>query len=240
MKNIFFGLLALLLISGAAFWYLSDQRTDAGASNETFGSYAYTCADGFSFLMTPSADMQRIGIAPRGNESFAAQTLRAESSARFSSGSTVLSGAGEEVQLTLDGVLHICNPVPDADNAPFNFGDAGEGGGVKQDVGLIVSESIVAQWKSTEDPKFTREFTADAVTDRYDGNVVSTGTWKVFTKVQPLDVAFPLLEDGVYLRLTMQGAQAEHVHFKVGKLTPETLELVYMDRGGTLTFSRVQ
>ncbi len=70
--------------------------------------------------------------------------------------------------------------------------------------------------------------------------VVSSGTWQVYTKDKPLSVSFPLESDTAYVQLATTGTQAEKLNFKVGKLTPETLELVYMERGGTLTFTSVK
>jgi hypothetical protein len=76
--------------------------------------------------------------------------------------------AGEEATVTTkaDNKTVTCTQPVDANNAPVNFGDADEGGGAKQDVGLIVSESIVGNWKLTDDPandpvkgmSFSREF----------------------------------------------------------------------------------
>lgn len=153
----------------------------------------------------------------------------------------VFVGAGEEVQLTVGDEKAVCNPVPNSDMAPWNWGDAGEGGGVKQDVSLIVSESIVGKWQSTTDAEFVREFKdGGAVVDWHDNEPVSEGTFTVFTKEKPLLVAFPIEANAVYVQLNMSGTQADALNFKVTKLTPESLELVYMDRGGVLVFTRVQ
>ncbi len=112
-------------------------------------------------------------------------------------------------------------------------------GGDRQDVLLIVSESIQGEWTSSDDPRFTREFRAGGVVvDSYNGEIASQGTWQAFTSVRPLDVAFPVEENTVYLKLVMSGTQDEALHFKIVKLTPETLDLIYMDRGGALTFTR--
>ena len=104
-----------------------------------------------------------------------------------------------------------------------------------------MSESIVGKWQSVDDEKFTREFKADGTAvDRYDNESASSGTWKVFTKEDPAEVLFPIADDAVYIQMTMQGTQADKLNFKLAKLTPEELELVYMDRGGVLRFRRVQ
>jgi len=56
----------------------------------------------------------------------------------------------------------------------------------------------------------------------------------------PPEVPYPLEDNAVYIQMTMTGTQADTLNFKLTKLTPEELELVYMERGGVLRFKRVQ
>lgn len=112
----------------------------------------------------------------------------------------------------------------------------------EQDTSLIVTESLLGKWQSTDDAKYMREFKAgDAVVDWYDGTVVSTGLWVAFTKDNaPKIFPYPMDANSVYLQLTMTGTQADTLNFKIAKVTPDELELVYLDRGGVLKFKRVQ
>ena len=113
----------------------------------------------------------------------------------------------------------------------------------RQDLVPIVSASIVGKWQSTDDAKFVREFKVDGkVTDRYENKTVTSGAWQVFTKDKPLSVAvaFALETDTAYLQIAESGSQTEKLNFKLVKLTPEELELVFMDRGGTLKFTRIK
>lgn len=249
MKNIFiWGVVVAAVVIGG-YWYVEKSKSiDSAMTQEgsDMGSYAYMCEGGVEFTMSPSSDVSTIKITPGANATFGEATLAATQStagARFEGGGIVFVGAGEEVQLTTDGRTMVCNPKPNPDMAPWNWGDAGEGGGsVKQDTSLIVSESIVGKWQSSEDTKFVREFKADgAVVDWYDGKTVSTGLWVAYTKANaPKMVAFPIDVDAVYLQLTMKGTQADTLDFKITKLTPESLELIYMTRGGALTFKHIQ
>lgn len=113
------------------------------------------------------------------------------------------------------------------------------------DITQIVSQSIVGVWKSTQDEKFTREFTnAGVIVDYYDNKAVTTGTWVAFTNQKPLKVPFPLEKEVVYIQMTTTdnhaGIPDSTLNFKLTKLTPEILELIYMDRGGMNTFTRIQ
>lgn len=112
---------------------------------------------------------------------------------------------------------------------------------MKQDISLIVSESIAGTWQSNEDAKFIREFKADGTAaDWYDKKIVSEGTWKAYTSESGVETAFPQERDTVYIQMVMQGTQGEALNFKLVKLTPEVLELIYMERGGGLGFKRVR
>lgn len=250
MNKLLIAVLVLALIGGGAYMYTQNTATTEVASDD-MGSYAYVCDNGSEFTMIPTADMTSIKIAPGTNATFVATMLtEVESSAgaRYEGGGMIFVGAGEEVQLTTGGTTLICNPVPSTDMAPWNWGDAGEGGGsVQPDVRLVVGESVMGKWQSTTDAKFIREFKAFSetslsgqVVDMYDGKQVSAGTYIVFNTENSLQVAFPLMSDKTYLQITMSGTQAEKLNFSVNKLTPETLELTYMDRGGVLTFKAIQ
>jgi hypothetical protein len=44
----------------------------------------------------------------------------------------------------------------------------------------------------------------------------------------------------VYIQATEKGTVQDTLDFKVAKLTPDELELIYMTRGGTLTYKAVK
>lgn len=238
-------LLAIILIGG--YWLVQQNSVPIAATEESdLGSYAYACENGSGFSMSPAADMQSIKLSAGAQGMFTGDATLSHATGTEYEGTHLGSmmkfmGAGEGVTLMVGSESTLCNPVPNPDSPPWNWGDPGEGGGVKQDVGLIVTESIVGRWQSIEDDKFTREFKGNGTAvDTYEGESVTSGTWKVFTKEKPLSVSFPLEENAVYLQMTMQGTQADNLNFKIGKLTPEELELVYMDRGGVLRFRAIK
>lgn len=178
--------------------------------------------------------------------------------------------AGEEATVTNKAAKKTttCEQPMDPNNAPMNFGDAGEGGAgfatvsggsgtaganggasstsnsgnMKPDTAALVTQNIVGTWKSGEDEKFTRVFGIDGTaTDFYDGKAVTTGgKWRVFTGENPLKVSFPVEKDAVYIQMTVSGSQSDTLNFKLAKLTPEDLDLIYMERGNTNSFTRVK
>lgn len=106
-----------------------------------------------------------------------------------------------------------------------------------QDVEPAAAQSLIGSWQSTEDAKFVRVFTEDGSTeDRYEGSVVAGGTWRLFTSANAPEVSFPIEEDTVYLVID---DGTERLHFKVVSVTPERLELIYLERGGALSFIRI-
>ncbi|MBI4094175.1 hypothetical protein HY417_04375 [Candidatus Kaiserbacteria bacterium] len=236
--------LAVILIGG--YWLLQQGGTLSIDQASDLGSYAYACENGSGFSMSPASDMKSIKLSGGSQGMFTGDAMLIQVAGTRYEGTHMGSmmqfmGAGEGVQLAVGSDSTICNPVPNPDSPPWNWGDPGEGGGVEQDVGLIVSESIVGRWRSVEDNKFTREFKGDGTAvDTYEGASVTSGTWKVFTKEKPLSVSFPLEENTVYVQMTMQGTQADNLNFKLSKLTPEELELTYMDRGGVLRFTAIK
>ena len=209
------------------------------------GSYAYQCDNGSQFSMMPSEDLATIKIAPDTGAMFTATTLSKVSGsagARYEGGGIIFVGAGEEVHLTVGNTLLVCDPVPNAEMAPWNWGDAGEGGGIQPELSVIVSENMQGKWQSADDAKFVREFkSGGTVVDWYDGKTVSSGTYTVFAKSSPLaGVTIPLEDNTAYLQLKMTGTQAETLNFKITEVTPEELEMTYLDRGGALRFTAVR
>lgn len=99
----------------------------------------------------------------------------------------------------------------------------------------------MGKWQSTTDKKFVRNFNANgSVEDIYDGKDATQRIWTVFTKEKPIAVEFPLESDAVYIQIMTAGSQAEKLNFKVGKLTPESLDLISMDKGVVLQFTSVR
>lgn len=99
--------------------------------------------------------------------------------------------------------------------------------------------NVIGMWRSNEDPKFSREIRNDGVVvDRYEGEADSEGLWMIFTKEIP-DTSFTgTTEEGaVYLSIAM--SEDEKYYFNVVNADGQKLDLIYLDRGGVLSFTRL-
>lgn len=118
-------LLVVLLI--AFFWtnnYIYNAK-QADMSAYSAGSYAYSCDNGAAFTMSPAADMSTIYLQSGNAGNILTKT--ADTHARYEGDGIVLAGNGETIVISAPGLQTSCTPVPDAENAPFNFGDPQDG-----------------------------------------------------------------------------------------------------------------
>lgn len=101
-----------------------------------------------------------------------------------------------------------------------------------QSMGMIIGE-----WQSTTDVKFTRQFTdSGALVDTYDG-AREESFWMLFNKDIPNPAFAGTYEEGsTYLAIAKP--QEQPLYFKVSNLSSSTLEMIHLDRGNTLTFTR--
>ena len=107
---------------------------------------------------------------------------------------------------------------------------------VNEDIG----SKMPGTWQSTSDEKFVREFHTDGtVTDTYEGMEDATmqGAWTLFTSTNPDGAFRGTIEEGrTYLKIQDQN---EALFFSVSRISDTELELIYLDRGGALNFTRV-
>ncbi len=111
------------------------------------------------------------------------------------------------------------------------------------DIALVASESIVGTWQSDRDEKSTRIYSSDGtLAELYDGRELSRGTWKAFTAEKPIEgVTVTLEADTVYIQETLVNEVETATHnLQVEKLTPENLELVYVEGVGSLAYTSIK
>lgn len=116
-------------------------------------------------------------------------------------------------------------------------GDTGAPAGA--DTAAVPSDSIVGTWKSVDDAKFTRTIYENGqYKDTYEGQPSAdmSGPWVTFTAENaPSDFPYPTEAGATYLKLD-SGSNA--LYFKISNVTSTDLELIYLDRGGALRFTR--
>jgi len=104
--------------------------------------------------------------------------------------------------------------------------------------GVEFEKDIVGMWRSTDDAKFTREFHGNGgVVDRYEGDdrATSVGEWAIIADPTAEPVQLPVIKEATYLRIVFA---EETLYYTVSELARDTLQLVFLDRGGALNFER--
>ena len=102
-----------------------------------------------------------------------------------------------------------------------------------------VRVSLSGTWRSTQDGKFVRTFGADGVvTDTYEGieEATSMGTWSFVEDPSEEQEELPPVEDKKVIKIEFP---EEVLYFALLELTETNLELSYLGRGNTLSFTRI-
>jgi len=236
--KIFLGIMVVMLAIAGYVAYtkvMDEEYVPLGGEGISF-----ICSDASYFVADFSPTFERLNIMVDGVVERSLNRVVGTDLYLYEDASFAYTFAGEEVRVVdkAEGVEFVCSQPFDPNNAPYNFGDLGEGGGEPQDPSLAVRESIVGKWQSTDDENFTREFRSGGLAvDGYVGSEDSTGTWEVFAADTGTETPFPQEEGAIYLKMVMD---EEIFYFKVGVVTPDQLELIYLDRGGVLTFTSLQ
>jgi len=102
--------------------------------------------------------------------------------------------------------------------------------------------NVVGTWQSTDDPNYSVVITSDGKwTDNYKGADASsstseTGTYELFTSTNPdKDFTGVLVPGVVYVKVS-EGTSV--LYFSVLEASGQQLQLSYLDRGNTLSFTK--
>lgn len=106
------------------------------------------------------------------------------------------------------------------------------------------SAQMAGTWRSTDDAKFTRTFSADGtVTDRYEGDDSATDSGP-YAIVDPNTVSDLPVQASALAGMTVikaDFAKTGTMYFSINALTATSLQMTYLGgRGGLLSFTRVQ
>lgn len=125
-------------------------------------------------------------------------------------------------------------PVPSSSNA-----------GAAQPAAVAAPALLVGTWQDTTDPRSQMSFAADGtLTTSYEGmDATKSGTWELIsiTEVPDIDeAAAQSTEPALHTRLTFDGQQPLDQYFGIGELTTDTIRLIHLPRGNTLSYTRLQ
>lgn len=202
-------------------------------------AYAYSCADGSKFQLVTADDLSAIRLLPGLGAAFAEVVLvQSGTTASYLGGGIGFLGDGQMVTLTMSGSLLNCQPEPAAGVSPLDWGDPEVDNGAEPDAAQTAAKGLIGSWRSTDDAKYVREFQAGGtVIDRYAGEIETIGTWQVYTAAAPMVVPFPLSGSSIYLHVALPDTTSgATLNFRIDRLTPQSLAITYLDRGGTLEF----
>ncbi len=233
----------MLVVLAIAGYVVYTKTMDDNSVPMTGDGISFMCADNSYFSAEFSPDFSRVDIVVDGIITRTAVRLAGSDSYIYESGDYTYTFAGEKVTITNSrtGITTSCTQPFDANNAPYNFGDMGEGDVEETNLILEAAKTIEGEWQSVDDDKFTREFKADGtVTDSYEGSDDTVGSWLIFTMDSDVETPFSLEANTAYLKIATDIGASEVMYYKLTKVTPEELELIYMDRGGALRFTRVK
>ena len=125
---LFLGLLALVLI---VFMFVSPKLllapSEIATEPQDFGTYPYECDEHVTFTMTPSLNLDTILIQPMTSGAYPPRSvlLRNDTVAgtRYEGNGVIFTARGETVTLGEGDSAINCSPLPNSNEAPFNFGD---------------------------------------------------------------------------------------------------------------------
>lgn len=245
MSNKLLAVILILLLAAGGFTLYSKYREsvirEGGAA---ITAVSFICDNGLHFVAEFDAEFANLNVIESGDLTRSLPAALGEG-VIFANANWEYAFGGEEVRVTdlVSGTGTTCRQPFDPNNAPYNFGDLpADDGSIRPDTALVASESIVGTWRSLDDSRFAREFRGDGrFIDSYEGTSDSIGVWRVFTGEDlPGPVGFEPEPEIAYLLLTDDITPEVVMHFRIARLTPEELEIIYMEGGGVLRFTHVE
>ncbi|MDN3460879.1 hypothetical protein [Rhodococcus sp. APC 3903] len=109
---------------------------------------------------------------------------------------------------------------------------------------VAAPELFVGTWQDTTDPRSHMSFTADGtLSTSYEGtDATKSGTWELISTAEVPDIADAAAqstEPALHTQLTFDGQQPLDQYFGIGELTTDTIRLIHLPRGNTLTYTRL-
>ena len=111
------------------------------------------------------------------------------------------------------------------------------------DVSAVVSPSapelLIGSWTSSDDASYKVTFSGDgSLTERYGDEDISSGTYRFAASPEGYVSDKTDIVSGGDTQYLLQEIDGERYAYRVMTVLPGLLELSYLDRGNTLTFTR--
>lgn len=130
MKSTIVSILVVIVVAAGG-WYVYSKGPGANqyANTQDLGVYPYVCDNGSTFTLSPLEGLKTVQVSADSQGMFTGTaTLTLVSGTSYSGTApdkqpVMLMGSGETVHLTVGSVQATCNPKPNPDSAPWNWGD---------------------------------------------------------------------------------------------------------------------
>ena len=135
MKTAIAVVVIVILAAAAWFWQADRQAlaqqgaADQQAAANDLGTYPYTCDNGSEFTLSPLESGQAVQISADAQGMFTGTATLDQVKGTSYAGAApdgqrvAILGDGETVHLTVGSAQATCNPKPNPDEAPWNWGD---------------------------------------------------------------------------------------------------------------------
>jgi hypothetical protein len=130
MSKLALVIVAVVAIAAGGWYAYAHRGADTQASAADLGTYPYACDNGSEFTLTPLEGMKQVQVYADAQGMFTGTTTLDQASGANYQGAApdgqqvALAGDGETVHLTVGSAQTACNPKPNPDEAPWNWGDA--------------------------------------------------------------------------------------------------------------------
>ncbi len=240
-KLLIITLLIIITVATVIIYTRSQEQkiTEPTSSNQV----SFICSENNGFIAEFNDAFDKLKIIERGEVTKELNKI-SDTPLTFADNYFSYIFVGENVQVLnlATGEISICNQPFDPNNAPYHFGDGlTESENVQTSEISILSQNIIGRWQSLDDESFTRTFsnnTSQTVVDSYN-NENSDGYWVIFDKSSAVETPFEIETGETYLELFFSESPEEKFYYKITKLNPEELELIYMNNGGVLRFKSI-
>jgi hypothetical protein len=133
MSKLALGIAAIIVIAGGGWYAYAHHGADRQATASDLGTYPYSCDNGSEFTLAPVEGLKQVQVYADAQGMFTGTTTLDQTAGANYQGAApdgqqvALAGDGETIHLTVGSDQATCNPKPNPDEAPWNWGDPDTG-----------------------------------------------------------------------------------------------------------------